>query len=148
MINQKLIFARAYEKAVSPTISKESRPVFHLTPWVGWMNDPNGFSYGWTKIEGIIVNIIPSDVSIADVEASRPGTIAVYPNPATDVLRLKNLPCGVADYAIFNAMGQRVKSGSTTGTISVAELQTGVYLLRIQSGKHLETARFVMKAKD
>ena len=45
MINQKLIFARAYEKAVSPTISKESRPVFHLTPWVGWMNDPNGFSY-------------------------------------------------------------------------------------------------------
>ena len=45
MINQKLIFARAYEKAVSPTIPKESRPVFHLTPWVGWMNDPNGFSY-------------------------------------------------------------------------------------------------------
>ena len=134
---------------------RESDGKFHLNfGWGGardnWykLPDPNGYSYGWTKIEGIIVNIIPSDVSIADVEASRPGTIAVYPNPATDVLRLKNLPCGVADYAIFNAMGQRVKSGSTTGTISVAELQTGVYLLRIQSGKHLETARFVMKAKD
>ena len=20
-------------------------PFFHLTPWIGWMNDPNGFSY-------------------------------------------------------------------------------------------------------
>ncbi len=45
MINQKLIFARAYEKALGPQISREDRPVFHLTPWVGWMNDPNGFSY-------------------------------------------------------------------------------------------------------
>ena len=45
MINQKLIFARAYEQALCPSIPRESRPVFHLTPWIGWMNDPNGFSY-------------------------------------------------------------------------------------------------------
>ena len=45
MINQKLIFARAYEQALGPTIPRESRPSFHLTPWIGWMNDPNGFSY-------------------------------------------------------------------------------------------------------
>ena len=23
----------------------EERPLFHLTPLVGWMNDPNGFCY-------------------------------------------------------------------------------------------------------
>lgn len=45
MINQKLLFARAYEKEAGARIPAESRPVFHLTPCVGWTNDPNGFSY-------------------------------------------------------------------------------------------------------
>lgn len=45
MMKHQLIFARAYEKEVAEQIPQESRPVFHLTPMVGWMNDPNGFSY-------------------------------------------------------------------------------------------------------
>lgn len=44
-INQKLLFARVYEEAAGKTIPEEARPVFHLTPYVGWMNDPNGFSF-------------------------------------------------------------------------------------------------------
>ena len=36
--------ARKYEKEVGDRIPSELRPVFHLTPKVGWMNDPNGFS--------------------------------------------------------------------------------------------------------
>ena len=35
--------ARAYEETYSALIKPEERPVFHLTPRVGWMNDPNGF---------------------------------------------------------------------------------------------------------
>ena len=45
MINQSLIFARAYEKEAGERIARSTRPVFHFTPWTGWMNDPNGFSY-------------------------------------------------------------------------------------------------------
>ncbi len=45
MVNQSLIFARAYEQEAGSRISPASRPLFHLTPWTGWMNDPNGFSY-------------------------------------------------------------------------------------------------------
>lgn len=45
MVNQKLIFARAYEEEGCKGIGEELRPWFHLTPCVGWMNDPNGFSY-------------------------------------------------------------------------------------------------------
>ncbi|MBQ2576532.1 MAG: glycoside hydrolase family 32 protein [Lachnospiraceae bacterium] len=37
--------ARKYEKEQVEKIPAELRPAFHLTPWVGWMNDPNGFSY-------------------------------------------------------------------------------------------------------
>lgn len=45
MINQKLLFARDYEKKAGKKIGDESRPKFHLSPCVGWMNDPNGFSF-------------------------------------------------------------------------------------------------------
>ena len=36
--------AREYEKRYGAYIKDEERPAFHLTPRVGWMNDPNGFS--------------------------------------------------------------------------------------------------------
>lgn len=45
MINQKLLFARAYEKEAGAEIPDAARPKFHLTPHVGWTNDPNGFSF-------------------------------------------------------------------------------------------------------
>ena len=45
MIDYRLDFARVYEKEEGGKVPDSARPVFHLTPWVGWMNDPNGFSY-------------------------------------------------------------------------------------------------------
>lgn len=37
--------ARSYEERMEAFIDKSELPLFHLTPRVGWMNDPNGFSY-------------------------------------------------------------------------------------------------------
>ena len=37
--------ARKYEDEQGKQIKAEDRPVFHVSPYVGWMNDPNGFSY-------------------------------------------------------------------------------------------------------
>lgn len=37
--------ARAFEDQYAPMIPEEERPAFHVTPSVGWMNDPNGLSY-------------------------------------------------------------------------------------------------------
>lgn len=131
---------------------RESDGKFHINfGWEGYMDnwyklpDPNGFSYGWTNIEGIIVNIIPSTAPMAVHESSYPQPLEVYPNPATDVLFLKNHPDEAVEYTIFNAMGQKVKTGFTQGTISVAELGKGLFLLQIGGGKNLETAKFVVK---
>mgnify|MGYP002855852868 CR=1 FL=1 len=45
MTSQTLREARRYEEINENSIPEEKRPVFHLTPRIGWMNDPNGFCY-------------------------------------------------------------------------------------------------------
>ena len=37
--------ARKYEEEQGKQIKAEDRPAFHISPYIGWMNDPNGFSY-------------------------------------------------------------------------------------------------------
>ena len=45
MISKNLQKARNYEETMEKEIKKQDRPSFHLSSRVGWMNDPNGFSY-------------------------------------------------------------------------------------------------------
>ncbi len=44
MISHTLSNVRRYEAEEGDKVSPELRPLFHLTPRIGWMNDPNGFS--------------------------------------------------------------------------------------------------------
>ena len=49
MTSQTLRDVRRYEEEFEKYILPEERPAFHLSSRVGWMNDPNGFS--WYKGE-------------------------------------------------------------------------------------------------
>ena len=44
-MSQVLRDARRYEEEKEVSVSGMERPAFHLSARVGWMNDPNGFSY-------------------------------------------------------------------------------------------------------
>lgn len=129
---------------------RETDGKFHINfGWGGYMDnwydlpDPNGFHYGWTKIEGIILDIIPTSDAVHEIYSQQP--LVVYPNPVSDVLYIKELPCESVNYSIFNVLGQKVASGSSRGTISVTGLEQGLYFLQIKSEKSIETAKFIVK---
>ncbi len=44
-ISKKLQEVRDYENLVGSKIESDKRPMYHLSSRVGWLNDPNGFSY-------------------------------------------------------------------------------------------------------
>ena len=128
---------------------RETDGKFHINfgyggPLDDWYDIPDpGFYYGMTKMEGIILNIIPSTAAVHETTIQQ--QLEVYPNPVSDVLYVKNLPCETVDYAIFNVLGQKVAAGSSNGSISVAELEKGLYILQIKGERFLETAKFNVK---
>ena len=130
---------------------RESDGKFHINigyggPLDNWYDipDPNFFA-GMTKVEGIILNIFPTMGPMAVHESTAQQPLEVYPNPVSNVLYVKNLPCETVEYSIFNVLGQKVTSGSSNGSISVTELKKGLYFLQIKSDKVLETVKFVVK---
>lgn len=44
-ISDKLEKAREYEQTERKKVEKSTKPLFHMSNPIGWMNDPNGFSY-------------------------------------------------------------------------------------------------------
>ncbi len=128
---------------------RESDGKFHINFGYGgsldnWYDIPApNFYQGMTKVEGIILNIIPTSDAVQ--ESSNLKSIEVYPNPVSDVLFMKSLPLTTAYYSIFNVLGQEIASGTTNGNISVAGLQNGVYFLQVKGEGILETTKFVVK---
>ena len=131
---------------------RESDGKFHVnfgygsSPLDDWYSIPDpDFYYGMTKMEGIILNIIPTIMPSTVHEVVRSQALEVYPNPVSDVLYMKNLPYEVVEYSIFNVLGQQVTTGSSRGAISVSGLEKGLYILQIKGENRLEKAKFVVE---
>ena len=97
-----------------------------------------------TKVEGIILNIIPTNGPMAVHETQSQQPLEVYPNPVSDVLYLENLPSETVEYSVFNILGQKVASGSSFGTVPVAALGEGLHVLHVKVDKCLETVKFIV----
>ncbi len=72
------------------------------------------------------------------------NTISVSPNPVADVIRLNNVEG--TRIAVYSAAGQQVKSvdnAAANTVISVSDLSSGVYFVKITSGSKVNTVKFV-----
>jgi hypothetical protein len=81
-------------------------------------------------------------VSLPEAEPANQSRLAVYPNPANKTIYLKNIPegtTGISIYRIDGRLAQRLSVLSANETISVENLQSGIYFL-VANG---QTAKFV-----
>ena len=130
---------------------REKDGKFHINFGYGgtldnWYDIPDpAFYYGMTKVEGIILNIIPTTAPTTVHESSTQQPLEVYPNPVSDMLYIKHLSNEPVEYSIFNVLGQEVASGYTSGTIPVATLGHGLYFLQVKGGEYQKTAKFIVR---
>ena len=75
--------------------------------------------------------------------------VAVYPNPVSDVLNIKNSSNDVISYEIFNILGEVVYSSTVsvdnTAKVDVSDYETGVYFVSYFSGDIRKTEKLVIK---
>jgi transforming growth factor-beta-induced protein len=71
-------------------------------------------------------------------------TISVYPNPSTDEIHFE--AASNSAYEIINASGTTVKKGaSVDGKVTILELESGSYFIRINDGVKVSLGKFVKK---
>ncbi len=101
-----------------------------------------GYNLNWVRITKASAR-----GALPTAQASTSGAaLTLYPNPATDQLRLKaETSLAGSRYRIFNSLGQSVAAGSAeSGTVNIAALPSGVYTLEISAkGAQTLTRRFV-----
>lgn len=111
--------ARQYEKEHQKEIRMDERPVYHITPAVGWLNDPNGFSSYGGKYH-LFYQYYPY--------ATKWGRMHWGHYTTEDFIRWEMLPAALAP-------DEEYESGCYSG--SAAETPDGKHLLMYTA--HLET---------
>ena len=117
MMKHSLIFARAYENEEGRKIPLSARPLFHLTPWIGWMNDPNGMFYDdadslakWQKMNVLAIEM---EAAALYMNAARAGknalailTVSDCPlrNEYTTAEERQNTFCSMMEIALETAV--------------------------------------------
>jgi uncharacterized surface protein with fasciclin (FAS1) repeats len=88
--------------------------------------------------------LVPLTLGLDNINNS---TIGVYPNPVSDVLRFNlGQTTTNATYQVFNQTGALVLSGkfnSNASTLSVEDLQSGLYTVSVLENNKMNSIRFV-----
>lgn len=125
MISEQLRRARAYEARLGALISPAERPLFHLTPTTGWLNDPNGFSVYRGEYH-LFYQYHPYSTSWGPMHWGH--------CKSRDLLRWERLPAALAPDQPYD------RDGCFSG--SAAETPDGRHLL-MYTGRRLEEGREV-----
>lgn len=122
----------------------------------GWYLLPQEIPYGLTVIEGVILNIVPEAVPVADEAplASAPGRLACSPNPFNPrtVITFTAPSAGHARLAVYDLAGrlqgvlldEAVAAGPHAITWGAEDLASGVYIAQVEVGGATATTRMVL----
>jgi hypothetical protein len=77
-------------------------------------------------------------------EASVKNQVAIYPNPTTDYINVK-AKYGIINTEIYDATGRKVSSQFNTDKVDVRNLQTGNYIINIETKEGKTSGKFIKK---
>jgi hypothetical protein len=102
---------------------------------------------GWTNLG--VCGTTNSTAYVAYNTAEIPDNslqVRMYPNPVSEgVINIQSNITSAATYKIYNTLGQVISKGNFSNSIDVSSLQSGMYLLEINTEKQNITKRFVKK---
>jgi len=85
-------------------------------------------------------NLINNTQSVKEIKHT---PFKIYPNPASSVLFVEQIPLGTA-YRIVNMIGAEVAKGIYEGdAIPISTLGQGMYILQIQTNEQIRQAKFI-----
>lgn len=104
----------------------------------------NGFSTEYVIVDNVRFLAIGAGMN----ETEAPSKISVFPNPATDFIKLKSNDIFSENiaYRIFTTDGKLINEGlvdNSTMQINTKELNSGVYLLSINNGNGSSMTKFI-----
>jgi len=106
----------------------------------------------YTVIEGEnVVNVVFNDGDytpwITGMESEKASQLYIYPNPATDQLVVRYE--GISSITIMDVLGKQVRSiqyqGEDQTTLSVEDLQDGIYFITVGTAQDNVTSKFLKK---
>lgn len=90
--------------------------------------------------------VIEGDCSVMGVADFNAAALAIYPNPANDVINVSLKNAEVKSISIVNLSGQVVGTSRNNSTINVATLPAGVYVVKVLDSKGAtHTTKVVVK---
>lgn len=109
-----------------------------------WWLGPNNDVFYTVEIWKFFLGLSPDNLtSIVGVEEQGVGTVGLYPNPTTDLLRIGTTD-RILNVSVFNATGQLMREfSSASNTVDVRTLETGVYQVMVATENGLFSNTFV-----
>ncbi|MCG2417615.1 M4 family metallopeptidase [Aequorivita sp. F47161] len=100
------------------------------------------FSYGEVEDYTVIISNSVNQGITGDTGFNN-SEISIYPNPAKHTLNISLVNATGADYVIYNVIGQVVGKGAFSASLDVSTLQSGVYILEVNTNTNKLMKRFV-----
>lgn len=108
-----------------------------------WLFRPDNDLTYTIEIWKFFLGLSPNNL-ISGISENEFQNIGIYPNPATDVLRLENIDAKIQNIAVFNTIGQQVAEFSgNDSSIDISKLEAGVYQLMVATDKGFFSNSFV-----
>lgn len=113
---------------------------------------PNGLTTSIAKNTADLIKVrqwfdnnnFPSCFNVGVEEIKAEEQLKVYPNPANNILQLKNIDANKKlRYAISDVTGRVCLHGIYNGAIDISKLKTQLYLIRMDDGLKISYAKFV-----